>query len=86
MKSISKGKVLLDALASSILLDLKKLNEYCGKFSIPLCGYCQGGRKEKCELRIGPNVNVNILKISILSEFPEAEFSYLIELVRDKAN
>lgn len=86
MKLIVKGKVLLDALASSIFSDLKRLNEYCGKFSIPSCGYCQGGITEKCELRIGSTINVKILKSSILSEFPEAEFAYLIELVKSKIN
>lgn len=86
MKLITKGKVLLDAFVSSILSDLKKLNDYCGNLSIPSCGYCQGGVREKCELRIGSAINVKILKNAILSEFPEAEFSYLIELVKSKAN
>ena len=86
MKLFVKGKVLLDALVSSILGDLKILNEYCGKFSIPSCGYCQGGVTEKCELRTGSTINSKILKSSILSEFPEAEFSYLIELLQSKAN
>lgn len=86
MRLIVKGKVLLDALVSSILTDLKKLNEYCGKLSIPSCGYCQGGVIGKCELRIGSAINATILRSSILSEFPEAEFAYLIELVKSKVN
>jgi hypothetical protein len=84
MKMFVKGKVLLDALTSTIASSLRDLHNDCGCGTVLQCGYCAAGKAQKCELRTSALLNEKALKAVIISEFPEDELSYLVDLLDQK--
>ncbi|MFV7666800.1 hypothetical protein [Shewanella algae] len=77
IKSISKGKWLIDVFASEILNCINTLQQKCQDKHITMCKSCISGAYEKCLYRINEGFTKRSIKSLALTDTDFQEFDYI---------
>lgn len=81
LKSISKGKWLIDTFANELLVTIKNLPEKCRNSLISNCKSCITGSFHKCLYRINDGFTNKSVKSLALSHTKSDEFDYIVERI-----
>lgn len=81
LKSISKGKWLIEAFSDELLKSLRGLHKLCEEERLQSCAACITSAHEKCLYRLREGVTRNSVKHVAFSDVSSDEFSYIVERV-----
>lgn len=81
LKSISKGKWLIDVFANELLAVISQLHTKCKESLITNCKSCITGAYEKCLYRINDGFTNKSIKSLALSHTNSDEFDYIVDRI-----
>jgi hypothetical protein len=81
LKSISKGKWLIDVFATELLSNIGNLHTKCRESRISSCKSCITGAYEKCLYRINDGFTKKSIKSLALSHPKSEEFDYIVDRI-----